>query len=48
MAEKKITLQQSPNLAGPIPEFIKNEFDRAVWAKGYFVIHENALCLDIR
>lgn len=23
MAEKKITLQQSPNLAGPIPEFIK-------------------------
>lgn len=43
MAEKKITLQQSPNLAGPIPEFIKNEFDRAVWAKGYFVIHEKAI-----
>lgn len=44
MAESKNILnQKSPGLSNFRPEFIKPDFDQAIWAKGYDVILERAM-----
>lgn len=41
---KNILTQATPNLAGrPNPEFVRPDFDAAVWQKGYWVQLERAL-----
>lgn len=39
-----ITIQQTPSLVGAASiDFRKNDFDAAIWLKGYDIIHEKAL-----
>ena len=44
MATKNILVKPAPNLTGiASPEFFENEFDAAIYLKGYRVILERAL-----
>ena len=44
MAKSPVITTQSPNLIGqPSVEFRKNDFDAAIWNKGYDVIVEQAI-----
>ena len=44
MAIKTVAISEAPaNTALPTVEFIKNDFERLIWNRGYDVIHEQAL-----